>query len=123
MQWVLKLETEKELITTCRLMNIFRRKGVTILKLELEAAASSFAVTALVETRESDVPHLFNFLRRTEGVYRVTCDRPAAAGTEREAGGMGTVLSAEPGDGDGLGALPFAALKGKLAVPPGQVVR
>lgn len=75
MRWLLALETEKDPIATCRLMNIFRRKGVGILKLELASAETGFALSALVETRDSDVPHLFHFLRRTEGVREVTCYR------------------------------------------------
>ncbi|HEV2495208.1 MAG TPA: hypothetical protein VG204_19280 [Terriglobia bacterium] len=73
MRWMLALETEKDPIAICRLMNIFRRKGVSILKMDLESGASSFSLSALVETRDSDVPHLFHFLRRTEGVYEVIC--------------------------------------------------
>jgi hypothetical protein len=75
MRWLLTLETEKDPIATCRLMNIFRRKGVAILKLELASAAAGFSLSALVETRDADVPHLFHFLRRTEGVREVTCYR------------------------------------------------
>ena len=56
-------------------MNIFRRKGVNILRFELESMPASYAIMALVETRDSDVPHLFHFLRRTEGVREVTCYR------------------------------------------------
>lgn len=75
MRWMMALETEKDPIAICRLMNIFRRKGVSILRLELESGASNFSLSALVETRDSDVPHLFHFLRRTEGVREVTCYR------------------------------------------------
>ncbi len=77
MQWLLELETERDPIAICRLMNIFRRKGVSVLRLELDSDASTFSLIALVETRESDVPHLFHFLRRTEGVREVTCYRHA----------------------------------------------
>ena len=90
MQWVLKLETEKDPITVCRLMNILRRKGVSILRLELEAVGLSFAVTAVVDTRESDVPHLYNFLRRTEGVREVTCGVAAPEPDD----GVGALLAA-----------------------------
>src|SRR5437773_1615199 len=80
MQWLLELETEKDPISTCRLMNIFRRKGVSIVALSLEAGPAEFSMKALVETAESEVAHIFNFLRRTEGVRHVTCYRhePAA---------------------------------------------
>ena len=82
MQWFLELETEKDPISICRLMNIFRRKGVNIVALSLEADAAEFSMKALVETAESEVTHIFNFLRRTEGVRHVTCyrdERPANA--------------------------------------------
>ena len=75
MQWLLELETEKDPISTCRLMNIFRRKGLNIVTLSLEAGPAEFSMKALVETAESEVAHIFNFLRRTEGVRHVTCYR------------------------------------------------
>ena len=111
MRWMLALETEKDPIAICRLMNIFRRKGVSILRLELESGASNFSLSALVETRDSDVPHLFHFLRRTEGVHEVTCYRheppvdPSGDGsaanrdssriihTSRAAGGQGVIAA------------------------------
>src|SRR5436309_14386019 len=79
MEWLLELETEKDPISVCRLMNIFRRKGVNIVTLSLEAGPAEFSMKALVETAESEVAHIFNFLRRTEGVRLVTCyrDEPA----------------------------------------------
>src|SRR5436309_6592375 len=79
MQWLLELETEKDPISICRLMNIFRRKGVSIVALSLEAGAAEFSMKALVETAESEVTHIFNFLRRTEGVRHVTCYRHESA--------------------------------------------
>ncbi|HLW79686.1 MAG TPA: hypothetical protein VKU44_08820 [Terriglobia bacterium] len=113
MQWVLKLATEKDPINICRLMNIFRRKGVSILKLHLEAAGSAFVVTALVDTRESDVPHLFNFLRRTEGVQEVTCYREAGsadeAATRRAPGARPDLAAGRGGNGlvHGAGSVEF----------------
>ena len=62
MQWLLELETERDPISTCRLMNIFRRKGVNIVTLSLKAGPAEFSMKALVETAESEVAHLFNFL-------------------------------------------------------------
>src|SRR6266581_1487823 len=88
MQWLLELETDKDPIATCRLMNIFRRKGVGIVTLSLEAGAAEFSMKALVETAESEVAHIFNFLRRTEGVRHVTCyrdERPASGTGKRDA--------------------------------------
>ena len=72
MQWLFALETDNDPIPTCRLMNIFRRKGLKIVTLALAAQAAGYSLMALVETRETEVEHLFNFLRRTEGVRHVT---------------------------------------------------
>jgi len=94
MQWLLELETEKDPISTCRLMNIFRRKGVNIVTLSLEAGPAEFSMKALVETAESEVAHIFNFLRRTEGVRHVTCyrdERPANASGARKGDARGMV--------------------------------
>ena len=98
MQWFLELETEKDPISTCRLMNIFRRKGVNIVTLSLEAGPAEFSMKALVETAESEVAHIFNFLRRTEGVRHVTCYREerAANASGVGKGDAGRVVSGTP---------------------------
>src|SRR5437764_4081316 len=75
MQWLLALETEDDPIPACRLLNIFRRKSVKIGTLTLASQAGGYSLLALVETAEAEVEHLFNFLRRTEGVREVTCYR------------------------------------------------
>ena len=75
MQWLLALETEEDPIPACRLLNIFRRKSVKIGTLTLASEIGGYSLLALVETAESEVEHLFNFLRRTEGVRHVTCYR------------------------------------------------
>jgi hypothetical protein len=72
MQWLITLETEQDLILTCRLMNIFRRKGLRIVTLAMVARPDHFSMMAVLESPEVDVEHIFNFLRRTEGVQRVT---------------------------------------------------
>jgi hypothetical protein len=73
MQWLLALETDNDPISICRLMNTFRRKNVKIVTLSLAATDSGFSLRALVETAESEVEHLYHFLRRTEGVEHVSC--------------------------------------------------
>ncbi len=80
MQWLLALETENDPIPACRLLNIFRRKGVRIDTLTLAARPAAYSLVALVETPETEINHIFNFLRRTEGVLQVSCYRhePAA---------------------------------------------
>ncbi len=40
MQWLITLETENDLIVTCRLMNVFRRKGTKISTLAIGRAAA-----------------------------------------------------------------------------------
>ena len=80
MQWLMALETNSDPISTCRLMNIFRRKGVGVVTLTLAARPEGFSLMALVETPEADVEHLFNFLRRTEGVDHVTYYRHEPSG-------------------------------------------
>jgi acetolactate synthase regulatory subunit len=72
MQWLVALETNIDPITSCRLMNIFRRKGVSIVTLAMAARSGGFSIIAVVETPESLVEHIFNFLRRVEGVQHVT---------------------------------------------------
>ncbi len=80
MQWLMALETNEDPITTCRLMNVFRRKGVKITTLALAARAGGYSLITLVETPEADVEHIFNYLRRTEGVHDVTYYRHEPAG-------------------------------------------
>jgi acetolactate synthase regulatory subunit len=72
MQWLITLETEQDLIVTCRLMNVFRRKGLKITTLAMAARPNGFSMMAVLDSPESDIDHLFNFLRRTEGVERVS---------------------------------------------------
>ena len=72
MQWLIKLETEQDLIVACRLMNVFRRKGMRITTLAMAARPNGFSVMAMLDSPEPDIDHLFNFLRQMEGVERVT---------------------------------------------------
>lgn len=73
MQWLLKLETDRDPIVICRLMNIFRRKSVAIENMTLAANAESFSCVAVVDTPAAEIDHMFNFLRRTDGVRDVAC--------------------------------------------------
>jgi hypothetical protein len=75
MQWLVTLETEKDMIAICRLMNIFRRKGLQLTTLALATRPAGFSLMAVVDSPETVVDHIFNFLRRTEGVRHVTCYR------------------------------------------------
>jgi hypothetical protein len=75
MLWLVTLETDNDPIPACRLMNIFRRKGVQIVNLSLSAGPTGFSLLSVVETPEGEVEHLFNYLRRVEGVRNVSCYR------------------------------------------------
>ena len=72
MQWLVALETNSDPITSCRLMNIFRRKGVGIITLAMAARPEGYSTIAVVETPEAVVEHIFNFLRGVQGVQHVT---------------------------------------------------
>jgi len=72
MQWLLTLETEHDMIVTCRLMNVFRRKGVIISTLALATRPHGFSMMAVLEGSAPDIDHLFNFLRGLEGVERIS---------------------------------------------------
>jgi hypothetical protein len=71
MKWLVSLETDNDPIAACRLMNIFRRKGLKIGTLTLAAQAAGFSMMALVESPEADAEHIFNYLRGTAGVHHV----------------------------------------------------
>jgi len=75
MQWLLTLETNNDMISVCRVMNIFRRKSLKITTLAMTARPAGFSLMGVVDSSEADVDYLFNFLRRTEGVQHVTCYR------------------------------------------------
>jgi hypothetical protein len=72
MQWLVTLETENDLISACRLMNIFRRKGLKITTLAMAGRPAGFSLMAVADSPEADADHIFNLLRRTEGVRHVT---------------------------------------------------
>jgi acetolactate synthase regulatory subunit len=105
MQWLLTLEIEDDPISLCRLMNIFRRKGVKLGTLGLSAEADGYSVVAAVETAESAVDHIFHFLRRSEGVRHVTCYRHEASSEAtfifvdagQDASNLARTLNAFPG--------------------------
>lgn len=75
MKWLFTIETENDLIVICRLMNIFRRKGVKLVTLTMASAPESYSLAVVVEAQEADAEHNFHFLRRTEGVKHVTAYR------------------------------------------------
>ena len=72
MQWLLTLESDRDPIVLCRLMNIFRRKGLELQTMALGAKPEAYSLMALVDSPESEVDHIFNFLRRTDGVRGVS---------------------------------------------------
>jgi acetolactate synthase regulatory subunit len=72
MQWLLTLESDRDPIVLCRLMNIFRRKGLEIETMALAAKPETYSLMAVVDSPQAEVDHIFNFLRRTDGVVGVT---------------------------------------------------
>lgn len=72
MKWLLQLETENDPIPACRVMNIFRRKGVKVSTLALAAQPEGFSLMAVVESAQADADHIFNFLRGAGGVRHVS---------------------------------------------------
>lgn len=83
MKWLISLETNNDPITACRLMNIFRRKGLKIVTLAMSAQSAGYTVLVLVESPEGDAEHIFNYLRVTSGVEHVESYRhEASAGAE-----------------------------------------
>ena len=75
MQWLLTLESDRDPIVICRLMNVFRRKGLSIETLALAAKPEGYSCITVVDTPGTEIDHIFNFLRRTEGVSNVACYR------------------------------------------------
>ena len=103
MQWLLALEMDIDPIAFCRLMNTFRRKSVSLVTLSLTASGSRASMLAVVETPETEVEHLFHFLRRTEGVEQVASYLPstyprsvACEGPEADAGSSYVFINAQP---------------------------
>ncbi len=146
MQWLIALETNSDPITSCRLINIFRRKGVGIVTLAMAARPQGFSIITVAETPESEVEHIYNFLRRVEGVQHVTYYRHEPQGdatfvfidSEPQShtltrvlqdfpgakmvfGSEGKYLLEIPGGGDMAGApaevLPFARVKTSIPQP------
>lgn len=72
MQWLMTLESERDPIVLCRLVNIFRRKGLEIETMALNAKPESYSLMAVVDTPQSQIDHMFHYLRRTDGVLGVT---------------------------------------------------
>jgi acetolactate synthase regulatory subunit len=75
MQWLLTLESNDDMISVCRVMNIFRRKSLKITTLVMTARPAGLSLMGVVESAEAEMDYLFHFLRRTEGVQHVTCYR------------------------------------------------
>ncbi|MCL5005882.1 MAG: hypothetical protein M1404_05055 [Acidobacteria bacterium] len=75
MQWLLTLESDHDPIVICRLMNIFRRKGLTIETMTLASKSEGYSCITVVDTPGTEIDHIFNYLRRTEGVFNVACYR------------------------------------------------
>jgi hypothetical protein len=77
-KWLTALETDGESITLCRLMNVFRRKGISIAALTMNAAPRGSTVLALIDATAPQIEHLRSFLRGTAGISQVACYRHEA---------------------------------------------
>ena len=94
MKWLIELETDDDLIVVCRLMNIFRRKGTAITTMALARRDTTRQMIVVLEA-QSGIDHIYHFLRRTEGVHRVTAyrhgfsDKATFVFIEEEAGPKG----------------------------------
>jgi hypothetical protein len=75
MQQLFTIDTETDLIVVCRLLNIFRRKGVKVDRLTIVSNPAGFSLVLLFEAAEAEIEHIFNFVRRTEGVNQASCYR------------------------------------------------
>ena len=85
MEFLFELETENDPIVPCRLLNVLRRKGIRINTFTMTAKDAKISIAAVFELPEEGVEHIFNFLRRMEGVDRVSY-RAAHSSTELAAG-------------------------------------
>ncbi len=90
---------------TCRLMNVFRRKGMKITTLAMATRPHCFSMMAVLDSPESAIDHLFNFLRGMEGVERVSYYQHQASAdasfvfidADADTSRVGDVLKAFPG--------------------------
>ncbi len=71
MKWLFTIDTEEDLIVFCRLINIFRRKGVKISWMSTAALSGAYRILAVFQGHPGEMDHIFNFIRRTEGVLHV----------------------------------------------------
>ncbi len=80
MTWLFTIDIEDDPIVACRLLNIFRRKGLKLRTLAMASADAGFRVAALADAAETDIEHIFNFFRRTDGVLHVAYYRSTTPG-------------------------------------------
>lgn len=76
MRVLFTIDAESDLIAFGRLVNTFRRKGIGLDRMTLASASEAFRIVVLFEAPEAEIEHIFNFVRRTEGVRRVGYHRP-----------------------------------------------
>ena len=91
MQWLITLETEQDLIVTCRLMNVFRRKGMKINTLAMATRPHCFSMMAVLDSPESDIDHLL-----AAGGIKTEAFRPSSFPRRRLCGELD--YDADPGD-------------------------
>lgn len=82
MRYLLTIDVKDDLIVVCRLLNVLRRKGVRLETLTMALTGEGYGLTALLNTPDAELDHLYHFLRRTEGVEHVAYYRPSSEGGE-----------------------------------------
>ena len=72
MRWLIILEMDCDPIALCRLMDVFRRKGLKVASMATTSSAIKTSFVALVECDEALMEHMFHFLRRSAGIRKVS---------------------------------------------------
>jgi hypothetical protein len=79
-KWLFTIDTENDLIVFCRLVNIFRRKGLNISWMSIGALSGAYRIIAVFQGSADEIDHIFHFVRRTEGVCHVAYYREGGTG-------------------------------------------
>lgn len=72
MQWLIILEIDSDPIALCRLVDVFRRKGLKVTSMTATSSSVETSFVALVECDEPLMEHMFHFLRRSAGIQKVS---------------------------------------------------
>ena len=106
MQWLIILEMDSDPIALCRLMDVFRRKGLKIASMTVASGSVKTSFVALVECDEAHMDHMFHFLRRSADIQKVSYYRNQEVGsathllltpTDSPVKSVGRILQGVPG--------------------------